>query len=293
MLEHRTECHVCGGESLIAMPEMVRLVRPAFSDTTILRCRRCGLGQLAPLPSEADVRGVYESAAYAGAYDQAGEQFVVNPRDAARTLQPRFEMLQRLLAHGEKILDVGASRGHFLAEARDRGWKIAGLEAGQNAIDFARSELGIEIQAGTIETAALPEGEFDCVHLSHVLEHLRDPRGAVQRIRQLLRPGGVFVVEVPNEFGDLFTRCRQWFLRRPPTANVVPSTHLYFFTLRSLRQLLTDAGFEVLQSATPRRNQSYESRIPLGTLAKRAVYGVEQRLQMGPNLEMFARRVGS
>ena len=289
-MEHRTQCHVCGRESLEAMPEMVRLVRPAFPETMIVRCRLCGLGQLSPLPSEAEVSAIYESAAYAGAYDEAGEQFVVNAEDAAETLRPRFETLQRLLPQPGTILDVGASRGYFLAEARKRGWEIAGVEAGRDAIDFAKAELGVEIQAGTIETAVLPENEFDCVHLSHVLEHLRDPRRAVERIRRLMRPGGVLVVEVPNEFGDLFTRCRQWFLRRPPAANLVPSTHLFFFTLGALRRLLSDAGFAVLQTGTPRRNQSYESRIPLGTMVKRVVYGIEQKLQQGPNLEVYARK---
>ena len=284
------QCLACDGSRFVRTTELEQQIRPAFQDRQILRCRRCGLAQLHPLPTADEVAAVYENSDYVHAYDAAGEQFVLSGDDASRVLAPRFETLATLLPDQGRILDVGASRGWFLAEAKTRGWEISGLEAGADAIEFARSEFGVEIDQGTIEEANYPSNHFDAVHISHVLEHVRDPRLAFTRMHLWLRPEGVLVVEVPYEFGDLFDRARRWLLRRPPSPNIVPSTHLYFFTLKSLSLLLGQCGFQVLKTATPRRNQSYDSRLPLGGLIKRGVYALEQRSKLGPNLEVFARK---
>ena len=112
----------------------------------------------------------------------------------------------------------------------------------------------------------------------------------MQRIVKAMKTGGVLIVEVPFEFGDMFDRFRELALRRPRALNEVPSSHLYFFTLRSLCRLLSGAGFEILHATTPRRNQSFGSKFPMGGMFKRALYRTEQLLKMGPLLEVFARK---
>lgn len=43
---------------------------------------------------------------------------------------------------------------------------------------------------------------FDCVHSSHCLEHLRDPKAALTRWLEVVKPGGFIVVLIPDE--DLY-----------------------------------------------------------------------------------------
>jgi SAM-dependent methyltransferase len=45
----------------------------------------------------------------------------------------------------------------------------------------------------------LAGAEFDCVHSSHCLEHMNDPRQAVAQWWSLVRPGGHLIVIVPDE----------------------------------------------------------------------------------------------
>lgn len=269
---------------------MTRVIRSLFEPARVVRCGGCGLGRLEPFPTRSVVEAVYSSPTYAQSYDAAGQDFVVSEEAAVEQLAPRFARLASYLPNQGKLLDIGASRGVFLQQAALEGWSPFGLEAGLDTIEYAKEHFGIDIQHGTLEATPLPEASYDCVHLSHVLEHLHDPLGSIRKIFQTLKAGGVLIVEVPFEFGDLFDRVREVVLHRPRTVNEVQSSHLYFFTLKSLCRLLTQSGFEVLYAATPRRNQSYDSTLPMGIGIKRAVYRLEQFLNMGPHIEVFARK---
>ena len=242
------------------------------------------------MPTRNEVHAVYASERYAQSYDAAGQDFVVAEESAKEQLAPRFARLASYLPTKGQMLDIGASRGVFLKLAALEGWAISGLEAGLDTIEYAKLHYGITIEHGILEETKLPLAFYDCVHMSHVLEHLHDPLESIRRIGDSMKSGGVLVVEVPFEFGDLFDRFRQGVLRRPRAVNAVPSSHLTFFTLKSLCRLLEKTGFEILYAATPRRNQSFASTLPMGKLLKRIVYRLEQILKMGPLIEVFARK---
>ena len=242
------------------------------------------------MPTRNEVHAVYASERYSQSYDVAGQDFVVSEETAKQQLAPRFARLASYLPNMGRMLDIGASRGVFLKFAALEGWTVFGLEAGLDTIEYAKSRLGITIEHGTLEGTTLPVAYYDCVHLSHVLEHLYDPSASIRTIRDSMKSGGVLVVEVPFEFGDLFDRFREVVLRRSRAVNAVPSSHLTFFSLTSLCRLLEKTGFEILYAATPRRNQSFASTLPMGKLLKRFVYRSEQILKMGPLIEVFARK---
>src|SRR5260221_12495855 len=52
--------------------------------------------------------------------------------------------------------------------------------------------------------AGVPDDEFDFVHSSHCLEHLRDPNAALLQWVRIVRPGGFVIVTVPDE--DLYEK---------------------------------------------------------------------------------------
>jgi SAM-dependent methyltransferase len=84
------------------------------------------------------------------------------------------------------------------------------------------------------------ESSFDSVVLWHVLEHVPDPVAAIRRARQVLRPGGLLVIAVPN-FESLQARFagRHWFHLDVPR-------HYHHFGLAVLRRLLISNGFSIL-----------------------------------------------
>ena len=76
----------------------------------------------------------------------------------------------------------------------------------------------------------------------HVLEHLHDPREALSKAYQLLKRGGLLVVAVPN-FDSLQARIfrQRWYHLDAPR-------HLYHFTPHTLKMLLHEVGFKVLET---------------------------------------------
>jgi 2-polyprenyl-3-methyl-5-hydroxy-6-metoxy-1,4-benzoquinol methylase len=91
-------------------------------------------------------------------------------------------------------LDIGAGTGDFLKLAKDNGWDVKGVEPNDGASNLARKK-NIEI----CETIDKLSGEtFDVVTLWHVLEHLPDLEIITKKIEDLIKPGGILIVAVPN-----------------------------------------------------------------------------------------------
>jgi SAM-dependent methyltransferase len=77
---------------------------------------------------------------------------------------------------------VVGSEGHVLATDLDDQW-------------FDSAATNISFRCHDVALDRVPEERFDLVHTRFLLEHLADPRGAMARLADALRPGGVLVVE--------------------------------------------------------------------------------------------------
>lgn len=148
---------------------------------------------------------------------------------------------------GGRALDVGCGAGRQLAQLSNRGWTVMGIEPDEAAAQVARAK-GYEVQVGDLITVALPPTSFDAVVMSHVLEHLPQPREHLLRAHALLREDGRLVVLTPNA-SSLGHRVygRRWRGLEPPR-------HLQVFTPSSLHALLTETGYEVEKLETSARN---------------------------------------
>jgi 2-polyprenyl-3-methyl-5-hydroxy-6-metoxy-1,4-benzoquinol methylase len=138
---------------------------------------------------------------------------------------------------GASVLDIGCAGGAFLEAARHFGYDAVGLEPSRFLVEQGRAR-GLNLHQGTIDQHALPEGAFDMVCLWDVIEHLADPGEALRRIRPLLKPGGVLLVNYPD-IGTWQARLagkRFWWLL---------SVHLSHFTQHTMREICIRNGYDV------------------------------------------------
>lgn len=142
-----------------------------------------------------------------------------------------------------RLLDVGCADGHFLRRARDAGWEVAGLEASEAAGRAARERHDLEVVTALLGEDPLPDASFDLVTMWDVFEHLPDPRGALARIRVLLRPGGTVFLRVPN-LPYLRLKHRIWTGLLGREKCFIPRVHFYNYSRATLEGLLRDAGLE-------------------------------------------------
>ncbi len=200
-------------------------------DYELARCPACGSAvTLAPVPAEA-----HEEGAYGGGTPRGAALAAPLLRSFDRR---RLSFLARAGARPPgRLLDIGAGRGRFVAQARAAGWDAEGIEPSQRGVQGARAQ-GIELQQAGIDDAAVPAGRLDAATLWHVLEHLDDPDAALERIAGWLRPGGLLVVGVPN-LASVQARAggARWYHLDVPR-------HRTHFTVAGLHALLRRHGLQ-------------------------------------------------
>ncbi len=276
-------CLACGGQSF-ERPSALATALRVHPPEALVRCRRCGF---AWVDGPRGTNRQYE-ADYFEQY-RAADSFQAGVSRLPDHLVARLASLEAALGGAGNLVDVGVGFGTLLAAARQRGWQVDGLDVSAWAARHVQDTYGINVRVAAVQQSGFGPGSFDVVHMNHTLEHLDDPLGDLRALRGLLRRSGWLVVEVPNELDDLFETIRWTTLHRrnPPCTDENP--HGRFFNARSLRLTLEQAGFQVDRLFSERRNESHDSRLPLGGTVKSAVYAAERALTRGPNLVAWAR----
>jgi SAM-dependent methyltransferase len=153
---------------------------------------------------------------------------------------------------GERVLDLGCGDGAFAAALLAAGCEVVAVDVAHAAVERARARVpGLDARR-VVEGAPLPlaEDAFDVVWAGEVLEHIADVVGLLAEVRRVLRWGGRLVATTPYHGGValavLALRPRALDERFDPRAD-----HLRFFSARTLRAVLADAGFaEIAIAAT-------------------------------------------
>jgi 2-polyprenyl-3-methyl-5-hydroxy-6-metoxy-1,4-benzoquinol methylase len=143
-----------------------------------------------------------------------------------------------------RLLDVGTSIGLFLRLALERGWDAVGNEFGERARAVARERFGLDVSDRPLSELGVEPHSFDVVTLNSVLEHVNEPRAMLCELRELLKPGGVLFVIVPNVDS---LACRVLHER---AATFDGRNHLVYFSPQTLARILDAEGFDVVESHT-------------------------------------------
>jgi len=243
-----TACPLCGADRTSLLLVGGDLLHGCPGEFQLVRCNDCEHVYLNPRPTISGI-GRYYPSNY-GPY-QAGEKSTSATADG----EPKIGLLRRLVrwfvdtkaefippitASPRRALEIGCAHGGFLQRLRSQGWQVRGVEFSPDAAERAASR-GLDVHVGTLESAELPDGEFDAVFLWMVLEHLHDPAATLREIRRILKPEGWLMFSVPN-YGSWERR----FFGRYWCALELPR-HLQHYTTRSLKRLLADTGFEIEQ----------------------------------------------
>jgi SAM-dependent methyltransferase len=216
ILLETASCGLCGGthRKVIYRCADFRLRRPS-PQYGVCRCLACGFCYLSPRPAPQSVHLCYPDD-----YDKSrGSEDLSASR--------RYDAQANFLGHGKgSLLDVGGASGAFLGYADRLGWQTSAIDP------LARAGSNARVRKLSVFADELAPGSFDAICAWHVVEHVYRPLEFFHRVSELLRPGGRFVLSVPN-FDSYMSR---WV-----RAEDVPR-HVNFFSLRSLRRFGELAG---------------------------------------------------
>src|SRR5580704_2220742 len=202
-------------------------------------CRDCGLEQIFPVPTPAELGRLYESY-----YNFGGERGTAYTRLREWFFSSWLYRLWIFLDgdisfHGRngagRLLDAGCNEGRGLRIYARNGFEVEGLELNPSAAAVAR-EAGFTVHLGDT-TDFTASAAYDVVVLSNVLEHAPDPKKVLLNLRGNLRPGGQLWISCPNS--DSWLRRvfgRSWINWHVPF-------HITQFSPQTMTGLLKETGF--------------------------------------------------
>lgn len=140
----------------------------------------------------------------------------------------------------KSILDIGSGRGWTLCYLKKyfRYQKAVGIQISQNAYNFSKENLGLEVYNQDFLELNFSE-KFDIVTLWHVLEHLHEPDIYLDKISGSMDSGEILMIEVPNYSSWTRKLTGKYWLA------LDPKHHINFFTEKVLKKMLIERHFKI------------------------------------------------
>ena len=195
----------------------------------LVACAECSLIFVKERFTDDQLRSIYEN---------LPDNFAYTDDDNKKNLGHYFLKLKRLIEMrmpSGRILDVGCTDGSFLDLMA--GWDCYGSEISPPSFQAAQRRYGDHIFAKPLSELTGFGGFFDVITLQDVFDHMPDPAQALAQCQRMLKPGGLLVVKVHN-IHCLYAR----FTGRHFYA-IIPPTHLFYYSPRSIRVALEKSGF--------------------------------------------------
>lgn len=237
-------CIVCHSSTVISCSRLFDTRFGIEGEAEVRRCPKCGLEQIDPLPTPAELKGLYERY-----YNFGGERGTLYTALRERFFSSFLYRLWILLDgdisfHGRqgngRLLDIGCNEGRTLQGYARNGFHAEGAELNENAAAVARA-AGFEVYTGALDDF-VPAAPYDVVVLANVLEHALDPQAMLLSARRLLAPGGQLWISCPN--GRSWLRSvfgRAWINWHVPF-------HISHFSPPTLASLLEQCGLVLAES---------------------------------------------
>lgn len=209
------KCPVCGFETKIFAK---------LKNHIIYKCKNCGFGFTTNL------------SAHLGNYHR-DDTYIQEEKLFENIFSKRVSKILNFKTKGD-VLDIGCSTGLFLSLFQKKGWNVTGVEISKKAAEVAEKR-GVEVLIKPFEEIRFTK-KFDLIVLNHTLEHLKDPFDVVKKASQLLKPGGLLYIDLPN-FASLSASIykKNW-------THLLPDEHLWHFTYKSLEIMLQKLGLKII-----------------------------------------------
>ena len=230
MVTKHTNCSLCNSNGYTIFKKM--------DSYQLMRCKRCGLVCLSPLQVPQEINKEYSAEYHIERLLKKEPQTEEEIEEEINKTIEMTEEIGRQFVNRGRLLDIGCGAGFFMACLKRYGWDVTGVDISEWAGKFAVERLGLEVFTGNVEDIQFSD-KFDVVTMNHVLEHLPDPIKTLKKVSEIIAKEGILIINGPNlNSFDRIWHGRKW-------RGYTDRTHLYFFTPKTYRMIIEEAGFSV------------------------------------------------
>jgi 2-polyprenyl-3-methyl-5-hydroxy-6-metoxy-1,4-benzoquinol methylase len=177
--------------------------------------------------------------------------YATSQQDMAPDHHYRYQYALQYIQKGDRVLDAACGCGygvHYMA-SRSEASLVTGVDRSQHALDWANryfahpNAVYLKIDMSKPFVKKLPSLPYHVVTCFETVEHFQDDRALLRQLHQVLVPGGLLLVSVPNE--EVIPH-----LDNPFYPNRVNPFHYRHYRPAELEKLLADSGFQILRRLT-------------------------------------------
>lgn len=150
----------------------------------------------------------------------------------------------------DTVLDVGCSTGYYARLLTDdKGCTVDGIEIDfedrKEAKKHLRNVFDVDLDS-EIWPKKLTSNKYNVIFLGDVIEHVKDASSVLQKLAKILEEDGIIIISTPN-IAHITTRLELMGGNfEYEKTGILDETHLKYFTLRSLRKIINDLGFSIV-----------------------------------------------
>ena len=233
------ECPICSclsGSVLHTQRFVLSDEHPLPAQTDYVACDSCGFCFSDTSATQATYDVYYaDMSKYADSTTSTGSG--ISPWDASRLEQLADQVAGFAPDRASRLLDIGCANGGLFPALQRAGYSNAcGIDPSPACVAQARKLTTGLVWEGTLSGFPKDLGTFDGILLSHVMEHVRDLRPAMELLRVHLNPGGWIYVEVPDA-----SRYQEFLVSPFQDFN---TEHINHFSSDGLANLCRACGFD-------------------------------------------------
>lgn len=234
-------CPVCNTTTKKVLTSKLRR-----GDGVVYHCEVCDLGFLKNMID--DTKKYYDNE-YRKEYSHQAQENDTNAKELfdvyVNFQEDRLRIIEEYQDTQKNFLEIGASAGQFLFHLDGKFKSLNAIELDSSCCSFMEKEFNVQTDSNYLQDSRFyKENLYDVVSAFQVLEHTPNPIAFLESIYNVLKKGGIALVEVPNLYDPLLS---VWDV---PAYNTFyyHSAHSYYFSAQSLENVAKKAGFKVLDT---------------------------------------------
>ena len=229
-------CKVCGSDKYNKIGEIKEIWK---ENKNVYQCEKCFL-YFIESPIDEEIYLLYKNE-YHNSIKNKIFELAKSKMRYARCLNQFNFIKNSINCDNKKVCEIGAFDGLLLNIFKNNGCKVFGYELNDRAREYAKKKYNIDLKPNFLED----NQKYDIIILSHVIEHFKEPKEILLKIKSMLNDNGFIYIEVPNSpiINQSKNQCSYETLIKYLT-----TTHTVNFNMDNLKSFAENCGLKIIKS---------------------------------------------